>query len=252
MIGGLHRVLYMHLHRGEEGRLAGRAGELLRWATCFPPAELGAEPRRRRGATVSGRWAEGRADPQERILRAFAAAAGEHGLARTTVGQIAAGASVSHATFYEHFENKEDALAAALDLSGAQLAAVALPAARRAAEWPQAVRRALAAVCGFLAAEPAFARLRAIEAYAAGPAAVELRDRPWRQILGELLPEEAWRGPGALATEAGFGAIYALVSERVRGGELEELARMAPLLTYITLSPLLGAEAAGEVAREER
>lgn len=249
VIGGLHRILYEHLFRGEERALLDKLPDLLTWAIGFPPpGEL--RPRRRHRPTAERPPYSGR-DIHERIIRAFSAVVARRGLPRVTVGQIAAEASISQATFYQHFDNKEDVLAAALDLSGAQLAAAVLPVSRREPDWPQAIRRALESICGFLVAEPDFARLRAVEAYAGGPKAIARRNRSWRQIVEELVPAEIREGPepGPLALEASSGGAYALIYEKVRRDELDTLLDLAPLLTYVMLTPFIGAEEAASIAR---
>ena len=251
VIGGLHRILYQHLHRGEAAALPARCEELWRWASGFlaPPAVAPAQRRLRRHRVDEPPPYAGR-DEYERIVRAFAAAVADRGYPRTTIAQIVTAAGISQATFYRHFRDKDDALVAALDSSGAQLMAAVLPPARRAQTWQQAVRRALTATCTFFAAEQSFARLRAVEVYSAGPLAIEQRDQAWRQILAELVPEQVLLGanPGDLAIEASSGGVYALIYEAVRRGETEELPRRTPLLSYIMLTPLVGEAAARALA----
>jgi len=255
-VGGLHRVLYRHLEAGEEEQLRGRAEDLMHWATCFPAGSLTAARRRSRRAPapeLGRRQSNGvGVDTHERILRGFAAAVAERGYAATTISQVAAKASISQSTFYEHFKDKEDAMAAALDLSGAQLLATALPAARRAPDWPQALRLAISGLCRYFANEPAFAHLRVVEAYSAGPRAVALRDKAFEQILEEVLPAEATHGPATLAIEASVGAAHALIYDTVRAGRLRELPALVPLATYVLLCPLMEASGAAEVASEGR
>jgi AcrR family transcriptional regulator len=248
VIGGLHRVIYVHLYRGEAEEVLQHCGDLWRWASGYEPPR-GLPARRRRRPENGPPPHEGR-DQHERILRGFARAAAARGFSRLTVPQIAAEAGISNATFYQHFENKDDALLAALDLSGAQLIAATLPAARRAPDWPQAVHRALEGLCGFLVSEPAFAKLRAVEVYAAGPEALAHRDQAWEAILEELVPADVRGGqePGPIAIDASSGAVYALLYEKVRKDELGKLAELQPLLSYLLLAPFLGAEEATAVA----
>jgi hypothetical protein len=54
-----------------------------------------------------------------------------------------------------------------------------------------------------------------------------------------------------IAPEAIGGAIYALLHDQMRAGSPPRLAQIAPLATYITLAPFLGAEAACAVANGE-
>jgi AcrR family transcriptional regulator len=252
VIGGLHRVLYMHLYRDEEAALLRSFPALWRWAIGFPPPRGLDIQRRHRSRRQTQPPNPGR-DLHERILRAFCVAIARRGASNVAVAEVAAEASISQATFYQHFENKHDALLAALDLSGAQLVAAVLPSARRAPDWPQAMRRAIESLCGFLVSEPAFARLRIVEVYAAGPEAIEHRDRSWSQIVEEVVPADVLAGshPGHLAVEASSGAMYALLYEKVRRGEFEELRELPPLLTYLMLTPFLGPERANEMVRAE-
>jgi AcrR family transcriptional regulator len=249
VIGGLHRVIYIHLYRGEEQALLESCGALWRWASGYEPPRGLPKPRRRRRDNGGSPPFSGR-DQHERILRGFARATTARGFPKVTIPQVAAEAGISNATFYQHFENKDDAMLAALDLSGAQLIAATLPAARRASDWPQAVHRALESMCGFLISEPDFAKLRTVEAYAAGPEALAHRDRAWETIVEELVPREVREGPepGPLALIASTGAIYALLYEKVRRGQLEKLAELHPLLSYLVLAPFIGAEEATRVA----
>lgn len=250
VIGGLHRVIYLHLYRGEPEALSDHCGELWRWASGYPPPETLNTRRRRRVQPPIG--LSGR-DQHERILRGFAAAVANQGLSKVTVSQIATQAGISNATFYRHFEGKEDALLAALDLSGAQLIAATLPLARRAPDWPEAAHRAIQGLCGFLVCEPEFARLRAVEVYAAGPEALAHRDNAWEAILAELIPAEIRKegGFGAIALDASSGAVYALIYEKVRRGESDRLIELSPLLSYLFLSPFVGAEEATRIAADQ-
>lgn len=259
MLGGLHWVIYRRLLTGREAELIDRMPELWAWAMSYepPPGPLRARGRR---ATVAGHGEpEGEGPgpafaahvPGERILRGFAAAVTEKGYTETTIADIAARAQISQATFYAHFESKEDALHAAIDSSGAQMMAATLPAVRRAKSWSEAVRTGLAAIFGFLATEPAFARLQAVEVYAAGPAAIEQRERSVAEVvevtlalaLGEQPPS-----PASIAQEATVGAIGGILFDRIREEGPQVLPQYVPLATYVSLAPFVGAQRAFEIA----
>jgi AcrR family transcriptional regulator len=246
--GGIHRVLYRRLLTHREAELPELGPELWEWAMSYPapPAPLRLRGRRPAPGAAAPGLAAG--DPELRIVRALAAVAAAKGYRATTIADVCTTAAVSPATFYVHFESKEDALLACLDYSGAQLAAATVPATRRARSWPDAVRIAYGAMCGFLAAEPAFARLRAVEVYAAGTRAIEQRDAAGAEILQSLLPEDVAAGLSPLTAEAVLGSVYMTMQDKVKGDGPERLAEIAPLLTYVTLAPLLGAEQACEVA----
>jgi AcrR family transcriptional regulator len=246
IVGGLRRVIYSRLRRGDEGELGGLAQKLWDWSFSYeaPPEPLRV---RRVRVGVAGRYQPD--DPAERIIRASTEAVAEKGNTTATIDEIVARARVSRSTFYEHFEGKEEAMAAALDAGAAQLFGAILPAYRRAKDWPLAVRSVLEAMFAFFAAEPAFARLGTVEVHAAGAGALERRDRTIEALEHFLEPgfERSPKTP-RLAAEAIGGAIYALVHEHVRREGPESLPGLAPMATYIALAPFLGAEEACEVA----
>jgi hypothetical protein len=129
--------------------------------------------------------------------------------------------------------------------------AATMPALRRAAEWPAAVHSAYTAMCGFMAAEPDLARLRAVEVYAAGTDALAVRDRAGAELLEALLkatPTEVVSTAEPPLIETIAGGVYALVYYRVNEQGPEELPGIAPFATYLALAPLIGPEAAHEAA----
>lgn len=259
-IGGLHWVVYRHLLAGTEAELVERVPELWQWTMSYEPPPRPLRGRGRRGSAEASGTAGADAAPPfaahipgERILRGFAAVVAEKGYAETTIADIAARAQISQATFYAHFESKEDALFAAIESSGTQMMAATLPAVRRAKSWPEAVHIALASIFGFLAAEPAFARLQAVEAYAAGPAAIELRDRSVVEVVETTLALALGQRPEPvpIGQEATVGAIGGILFDRIRDEGPAVLPEYVPLATYVALAPFLGPERACAVARGE-
>lgn len=246
IVGGLRKVIHTRLHRGREEELVGLVPDLVRWGLSYlPPPEPLRAPRARRAPGAAAASYE----PPERILRALAAVASEKGYPAVTVTEVAERAGTSLSTFYAHFAGKEEAMLAALDAGTAQMLAAVLPAYRRVPEWPAAIRAAHGAMLGFGAAEPEYTQLGAVEAYAAGPRALEQRDGVMDGLTALLAPgyERAPRTP-AIASEAIAGAIYALVYDQVKAGGAASLPEIAPLATYVTLCPFLGPEEAVAVA----
>ena len=82
----------------------------------------------------------------------------EKGYGAMSTDDIAARAAISLSTFYAHFADKRDAVLGALEMSGAQIMALAVPAARRAGNWQEGVRALYEAICAYFVAEPAMAR----------------------------------------------------------------------------------------------
>src|SRR4029078_283475 len=113
-----------------------------------PPPSVLEAPRRQRsagGARFTGYT------PAERIARAGATVMAEKGFGAMNTGDIAAEASISLSTFYEHFADKEDAVLATIEMSGAQMMASAVPAARRADDWLESVRALYEAMFAYFA-----------------------------------------------------------------------------------------------------
>lgn len=255
LIGGFYQVIYNRLWSRRESELREAGPVLLEWAMGYrpPPRRLRRSSRRPSVDSAPRMAPFALYNPEQRIIRAFAAVVAEKGYPRTTISDIAATASISQTTFYQHFADKADLLEAALDSSGAQMLAATLPSVRRATDWRQAVRAGIEASCAFLAAEPDFACLRMVEVYAAGPEAIAFRDRTGMSFIGGLLEPAFADRPDVpeLFLEAVVGAIFEVFYERIRNDGAPALLDAAPLLTYMVLAPLLGAEEACAIANGE-
>jgi AcrR family transcriptional regulator len=249
IVGGVRKVIYTRLRRRRAVELSGLVEELGEWSFGYQPPP---QPLRRRGVAVaSGDRGElfRLGDAAERLMAAACETVAERGYPAVTIDDLTKRASLSLSTFYEHFDGKEDVVAATLDAGQAQLLAATLPAYRRAKEWPAAVRGAFEAMTDFMAAHPSFARLGIVEIFSGGTRALERRDRTI-EGLERFLEPGFKRSPQTprLAAEAIGGATYTLIYERIRGGGPESVPGVAPLMTYIALAPFLGAEEACEVA----
>ena len=217
MIGGVQKVIYKRLLRGEEAELTGLGAGTLAVVPLGPPPPGPLRPSRVRAVrSLSFEDRQLPSAPAERLLRALAAVVSEKGYQEAKIAEIVERAKTSRRTFYEHFASKEDAIVAALDSGSAQMLAAALPAFRRGGDWPQAVHDTQEAMLHFAAEEPEYGRLGAVEMYGAGtrpraagdgdrrhggPAPARLRDRPRRP---------------AIAAEAIGGALYALLYDFVK------------------------------------
>jgi AcrR family transcriptional regulator len=252
IVGGVQKVIHKRLYRDQVEELPGLAPELWDWIFCYPPPPGPLKPPRRRAPrALPFEERQASANPPERILRALAAVIAEKGYPETTVAEVVDRARTSQRTFYEHFKNKEDATVAALDSGSAQMLAAALPAFRRATDWAHAVRGTQEEMFSFGVQEPEYARLGAVEMYAAGKRALEQREVVTEGMEGLLAPGYELK-PDTLpiASEAIGGALYALFYDHVKQKGAERLPEMVPLAVYVTLAPFLGAEEAFRVATE--
>jgi AcrR family transcriptional regulator len=251
LAGGVRQLLHNRLYRGREDELEALAPELWRWlASVRPPPGQLETPRRQRSAGAGARF-EGYT-PGERIARAVAAVVAEKGYAAMSTDDIAARAAISLSTFYENFADKRDAVLAALEMSGAQIMALAMPAARRAGGWQDGVRALYEAICAYFAAEPEMARLAMVGVHGAGTKALSRRDRVIGSLAEMLAPGfEESPGTPPIAAEAAAATVYALMREQVRQAGPESLGQVVPLATYVTLVGFVGPERALAVANGE-
>jgi AcrR family transcriptional regulator len=250
LLGGMQLVVQIRLRRDEADSLPGVAQDLIEWGLSYEPPPTRLRLAGRRPRADSGHPPPFVAYSQaERIIRALAACASERGYPAVTIAEVAARASISQATFYSHFADKEAALVAALDSAAGQLLGVVMPAARRAPDWPNSVRAAIGALCAFGAAEPDLARLAAVESYAAGSIAVDQRDQTIDAVRALIEPGyELAPDVKPLVTDAVVGTVWALLYDKLCSAGPRDLPQVAPLATYMALAPFIGAEAAIEVA----
>jgi AcrR family transcriptional regulator len=250
LIGGVQKAMHKHLYRGEPERLVELAPQLWEWLLLYPPPPGPLRgPRRRVLRPLPFEERQAASNPSERLLRGLAAAVAEKGYPETTIADIIERAGTSYRAFYELFESKEDATVAALDVGSLQMLAAALPAFRIAKDWAEAVRATQEAMFLYGVQEPEYARLGAVEMYAAGKRALEQRERVTEQMEAllaagyELSPDVP-----PVTAEAIGGALYALFYEHVKAKGPERLAELVPWAVYVTLTPFLGGDEAYAVA----
>lgn len=171
------------------------------------------------------------------------------GYQATTVDDIVKAAGISNQTFYEHFSSKQEILDATLYSGRTRMMGVLLPIVRRARNWPEGIRATTMATLDFLAAEPEFAQLITVDVYAAGADALERRDLGLEGTASTLEGGLQYNPEVSPVQREGImSVLYSLVSNRVRRDGAGNLREMAPLATYIALSPFIGPDAALEIA----
>jgi len=189
------------------------------------------------------------ASQRDRLLRAVIAEAAEVGYPAVTVAGIVRRAKVSRAAFYAHFADKEDCFLAATHEGGELLADRVLSATRALppdAPDEEALRVACRAFLGFLADEPAFARVFHIDMPAAGPRAVERLDAAggrfaemtarWHRRARARHPD--WPTVPGEAYLALAGATAELVRSGVRAAQTHALPRLEDTLVALHLAVL--------------
>jgi len=192
---------------------------------------------------------------RERLIAGLAEAVAENGYASTTIAHITRHAAVSRRTFYEHFSSKDECFVSAYETVMEQLRERVDAAYQEQEQWPQAVRAGIAAMLGFLAAEPNLARLSMVEALVAGPVVVERYDAAIRSLVPYLEAGREGRSPEVLARlsptteEALVGGMVSLISRRIIAGQTAELEGLLPDLVEFALTPYLGTAEAAKVAQ---
>ncbi|HLH83848.1 MAG TPA: TetR/AcrR family transcriptional regulator [Trebonia sp.] len=190
-----------------------------------------------------------RAFQLERLRRAVIAAVAESGYPAVTVADIVRRARVSRAAFYAHFAGKEDCFLAATREGGRLLIGRVVAATRGLpAGTPDedVLRAGFRAFLGFLAGEPAFARVFYVDMPAAGPRAVERLEAAggrfaemtarWHRRARRR--HAAWPSVPGEAYLALAGATEALVRSRVRGGRTDALPELEDTLVSLHLAVL--------------
>jgi AcrR family transcriptional regulator len=193
---------------------------------------------------------------RQRILRAVVEVASGTGYGGLTVRDVITRAGVSRRTFYEHFDNKEQAFLAAYELVVTRLAEEVRASSTQGQSWCERMSLGLATFLDRLSSDPALAHLCVVEVLAAGPAALAGRAAAMDSFRPFFDPGLQERPPGlqipALAAETAIGGAYEVVYSLVLKGRTAELPLMHPDLLQILLLPFVGAEAAAAEAAAAR
>jgi AcrR family transcriptional regulator len=276
ILGGIREVSADRLRSGREDELPELVDELADWAGSYPrkvpsglrtaaitrrePAAAQASERAR---AAEGRLPSGRSDlprqsivksQRERIVDATAAIVAEKGLAALTIPEIARRANVSNQTFYGIYASKHEAFLGAQKVGLHQALGVTAAAYEAAGpDWPRAIAAGLRALIDYLASEPAHAHLALVDTFAANPEAIEIRNASMRAFASYLQPGRALASPDvtvpAIAGEAVVGGIWQVLHHYVENACIDQLPEATPQLTYMVLTPFIGAQPAAEVAR---
>ncbi len=180
---------------------------------------------------------------RQRILTAMAASCAEKGFPATTIADIVSHAGISRATFYKHFENKQECF----NVTAANFVDELRDAAREALPAEglpvEALRSMTLAVLERLAAKPACASLLVLEAPTVDPEFIRDGRGAILRSLESRFGENSQGTPGA-NPELAFGRATLLVAGYIAAGKTEQLPSLLPEIVYISLVPYLGQEAA--------
>ncbi len=166
------------------------------------------------------------------------------GYAAATVTDIVSAAGISRDVFYGHFANKYEAYLAAQEYGTQNLLEACAAAYFTGDSYPERVWLALQVLVLAVAGNPGLTHLRVVECYAAGTAAIEQTEQLKRAAV-IFLQEGFTASPTAarmprLAAHAITGAVFESFYGQASRGELAELPRQLPLLTYLATAPFIG------------
>jgi AcrR family transcriptional regulator len=275
IVGGLRRTLYRRASPTDHEGLLSLVPGLAAWASAyFPTPEAIARSRRSTGGgalqggrapgtlaphpLLSGRRGLARGDQnasrsfvvhnqRERILDAVANVCAAGGYSSLSVEHVVDGAAVSRDAFYEHFKDKDDAFVVAYEVGHLKGQTIVEQAYAEQQDWRAGVRAAVRALLGFLAAEPAFARLALIETGVAGRRASDrfhVAAGGYAAILAPGFGQAGASAPPAVAVEAIIGAITEMCLHDVATGRAAHLPWLEADMTYVALAPFIGANEA--------
>jgi len=189
-----------------------------------------------------------RAHQRQRLLEAAAAALDEQGYGRLTAARVTQLAGVSSRTFYQHFEDLWACLLAAYEVEAGHLCSEIESAcrgqieddagARTDGDARARARAGIGAALGFLAEEPAVARLLSAEP-PPQIAALAAARRDLVERLGAMLRDVlVAAGPTPLPglERRLVAAALALVATRAADGDPERLHALEPELAELLLA----------------
>ncbi len=175
---------------------------------------------------------------------------GELGFERVAVRHVIERAQTSRATFYKHFEDREDCFAQAYGDAGEWLCRRLVGAAKRQPTWREGLRAALAELLEFCANRPALAKALLVEVHAAGERALALRrdlmERLSRALDGARREIPSRQAPPPIASDFIVGAIDTLLAAKLLDGDAEHAPEMLPGLLHFVVMQYLGESAAWE------
>lgn len=263
IVTGIRRVTYRCLREGTPEELHDRLDQLVPWVFSYQrPGGAGGEdarsadpdgggPRQAAGGDAGEAldWGEPpdsqrsrrELSQRERIVRAVAVVAAERGYDALTIPAISSAAGVSNATFYEHFESKDEAFIAAFDALSGQALAATLGAAVGARDWAQSVRWAVRGLLEFTAANHLFARLAFFELPTAGATALDRADAAAKSFTAFLEPANLPAGAPPLSpvvVEAIGGGMWGVVQHEIAHRGEATLGDRAAEIADIALVPL--------------
>lgn len=194
--------------------------------------------------------AHGKRRARERLLEAMLLVSGERGYENVSVQDVIERAKASRATFYKHFEDKEDCFVQAYREASEWLYQRLAALARRQPSWKEGLRATVAELLEFCANQPQIARALFVEASAAGGDAMAqhevLMERLSHAIDGARRENSSRQAPPPVTAAFMVGAIETLVRSKLMSDEPETAPELLPGILHFVVMQFYGEDAAWE------
>jgi AcrR family transcriptional regulator len=251
VVGGVRKIVQTRIHEGRAEELPGLMPELFQWMCGYhTPYEPLLRPTQiPPGLVVEQPLAT---DARGRIVDAVTELIAEKGYPDMAITEIAARASVSLTTFYQHFDGKEAAFREAFLIGQQRTWDATLTHFEAAPDWPSAVSIGARAFLAFLATHPAIAHLGNVGAFTTGAVGLDLRAETLERF-GSLLDGGFREYPDTdpIVGEAIGATVDAMIFSWLRHEGAERLYEIAPTVVGIVLAPFVGNERACTLANAE-
>jgi AcrR family transcriptional regulator len=176
-----------------------------------------------------------------RLHEAAGAVFARMGYADATAELIAREAGMSKATFYEHFDNKEDCICALFDAALEQILAALQAGERRTGADGDPYRPSIELLIAVITEHPAIAQTLLIEIIGAGPRASERRDRFLEQLAAYVdqrnaTSAAAGQTPRFASPHDAFaivGGVVELLSRQLRTGVPADVRELEPVVVRL-------------------
>lgn len=285
IIGALRAILYKRVRRDRSSKslrseLQKLVPELVGWIASYypPPPSIPMKPKAKRGPRLQGgrgpgtfspspRWAA-RGLPRgehnlpkgfvahnqrERIFDAVANLTASKGYAALSLEDIVAEAAISLQTFYEHFENKDEAFLATFEMCHSKAMAAINRSLNLKLTWAQNVRLGVNALLEIIASEPAAAKLACFDIMIAYPhmtGRVNEANFSYIELL-DIGPADSYPNmPAPVVREAIVGGIFELMHDYILHERTEHLPELSDHVMYFLVAPFAGGEIAAQAVQE--
>lgn len=189
---------------------------------------------------------------RRRMMDAMAELTSEQGYEATKIADIVRRAAVARKTLYDNFDGKEDLFLSALDTTQTEMRVAIEEACERMSSQEDKIVAGIEALLGYVAANPAAARMFLIEAMSSTQSSARLYDAGLKQFV-ELLRKNAPEGAGLPQTieESLVGGAVWILQQQIRHGNAESAPDLLPELSQFVLAPYLGVHGVGAAGRRK-